>query len=94
MEPCFPPSYQVFSVHVDEYKTLLQQKIDSMLAGPQMDSLLTQDPDSILDFSAFAQTSQALLADLQHPDDFFLTLQIVRVLLLLVETGGVLPAVL
>lgn len=79
MEPCFPPSYGVFGLHVEEYKAVLQQKIDAMLAGQQMDSLLTQDPDSILDFSAFAQSSQAVLADLQHPDDFFLNLQIVRV---------------
>jgi hypothetical protein len=41
-------------MHVEEYKAILQQKIDQVLAGSQMDTLLTQDPDSILDFSAFA----------------------------------------
>lgn len=70
----------MFGVHVEEYKGLLQQKIDAMLAGQQMDGLLTQDPDSILDFSAFAQSAQGVLAELQHPDDFFLTLQIVSLL--------------
>ena len=47
-----------------------------MLTGPQMDRLLSEDPESILFFSGFVQNCESLVAELQFQDDFFMNLQI------------------
>jgi hypothetical protein len=33
IEPCFPPDYKIFELHVQTYKQELLTRVDSMLAG-------------------------------------------------------------
>ena len=63
-------------MHFHTYKRELSDRFDSALAGPQMDSLLSDDPEAILQFSSFVATCQGVLAEVNFQDDFFLTLQI------------------
>lgn len=95
VDPCFPPTYKVLDMHFEAYKKELQDKVDSMLNGPQMDRLLNEDPEAILFFSGFIQHCQQLVEELHFQDDFFMNLQIVRdcVLMLSIEALRVLPKI-
>ena len=76
VEPCFPPDYRIFEMHMLIYKTELQQRFDQILSGPKMDSLLTHDPDTILEFSGKMEGCHELLNQMSLQEDFFLNLQI------------------
>ena len=65
VEPCFPPTYSLFELHFNIYKKELQERVEAMLSGSQMDRLLNEDPEAILFFSGFVQNCESLVAELQ-----------------------------
>ena len=72
VEPCFPPSYDIFTLHFKAYQKLVNERMTEMLKNPKNEKVFNEDPRMILEFSnCISSCDRIVFEGVQYHEQLF-----------------------
>jgi hypothetical protein len=73
VEPCFPPSYEIFNLHFKAYQKLVNERLTDILKNPKNEKIFNEDPRLILEFSNCISNCDLFIYETLKCNDKFFT---------------------